>query len=147
MTHIEYYGDKKYQLAQKFACWIPIYPEKDIIADFARLNTDGFLVIAMGNACDGPSGPTKDTKNSMRGAWIHDVLYKFIRLGLLTKKYRKVADKILKKALKKDGMGFIRRSCWYFFVKHFASFAADPNSPDEVLMAPEKEYWGILDLR
>jgi hypothetical protein len=147
MTHIEYYDNKKYQLAQKFACWVPIYPEQDIVTDFARLNTDGFLVIDMGNACDGPSGPTIDTKNSMRGAWIHDVLYDFIEKGLLPKKYRKVADKIFKKALKKDGMEFIRRNIWFLAVKYFGASSADPNNPDEIITAPDKQHWGILDLR
>lgn len=72
-------------------------------------------------AWDGPSGPTIDTKNSMRAALIHDILYQAIREKELPKKCRAKADKLFLELLKEDGMFCIRRWIWYLSVRAFGA--------------------------
>ena len=66
----------------------------------------------MGYAWDGPSGPTIDTKNFMRGSLVHDGLYQLMREGLLAhEEYRKSADDLLRDICVEDGMSKFR--AWY----------------------------------
>jgi hypothetical protein len=44
-------------------------------------------------------------------------------------------------------MEFIRRNIWFLAVKYFGASSADPNNPDEIITAPDKQHRGILDLR
>lgn len=89
------------------------------------------LTIRAGYMWDGPSGPTIDTKNFMRGALIHDALYQLIREDYLKMNDRKQADKILRKVCLEDGMSRIR--AWYIYtaVHHFAEWAATPKEDGE----------------
>ena len=58
-----------------------------------RLNTKGHLIIKRSYAWDGPSGPTIDTKNFMRGSLVHDALYQLMRHEHLSSdEWRAVAD-------------------------------------------------------
>ena len=43
-------------------------------------------------AWDGPSGPTIDTRNSLRASLVHDVLYQAMREGGLPRTFRRRAD-------------------------------------------------------
>lgn len=74
---------------------------------------DGMLTIQKHYAWDGPSGPTFDTKTFMRGSLIHDALYQLIREGVLDKKYREQADRILKAICLYSGMNKFR--AWYVY--------------------------------
>ena len=78
---------------------------------------NGTVSIRQSFRWDGPSGPTFDTPTFMRGALIHDALYKLIRHKFAIS--RAVADKILRVQCKKDGMGFVRRWYVWFFVRLF----------------------------
>ena len=69
---VSYRKGYKYQLAEDFSQYVAIYPEKDIKTQFIHLAMDGRLTILSGYAWDGPSGPTIDTKSSIRGSLIHD---------------------------------------------------------------------------
>jgi len=110
MKCIAYKSGYKYQTKKSYTLKIHLTPPADIITDGVRLNTDGTLWIKEGYAWDGPSGPTIDTPSFMRGSLVHDVLYQLIRKGHLDrKKYRKIADDILREICKEDGM-------WTFFV-------------------------------
>lgn len=91
---------------------------------FFRLDNDGLLTVFRGYCWDGPSGPTIDTKNFMRGSLVHDVLYQAIRLGHLPASLRKVADLELDKLLKVDGMWWPRRRYVYRSLRVFGSRAA-----------------------
>jgi hypothetical protein len=75
---IKYSRGYKYQLEETFVINIPIKPEKPCQNKWASLNSEGRLVIEEGYAWDGPSGPTFDTKNFMRGSLVHDILYQFM---------------------------------------------------------------------
>ncbi len=85
------------------------------------------VTIKRGYAWDGPSGPTIDTKNFMRGSLIHDFLYQCIREGLLGKGYRKFADQLLRDMCREDGMSWFRASYIYLGVRFFAGFAVEPK--------------------
>jgi len=61
-----------------------------------------------GMLSDGPSGPTIDTKNFMRGAFIHDGIYRAIRHGLIPYSKKPYADVVLYCVIKEDGMSSFR---------------------------------------
>lgn len=100
----------KYQLIEPFSLFISIKTHY-AVTEYILLHTDGKLTIRSGYAWDGPSGPTIDTKNFMRGALIHDALYQLIRMTHLPPKYRRIADDILYELCRKDGMSRFR--AWY----------------------------------
>jgi len=137
MKHIFYKEGYKYQLAEEYSISVPIKPKTTIMSDFILLTTKGELIINKGYAWDGPSGPTIDTKNFMRGSLVHDALYQLMKeKSLDRKKYRKIADKILIQCCKEDGMNFIRRSWVYTGVRLFAGFAANPINKKIIKKAP-----------
>ena len=72
-----------------------------------------------GYAWDGPSGPTIDTKDSLRASLIHDILYQAIIDKQLSLRDRKLADRIFLRILKEDGMNLVRRYIWYWAVRLF----------------------------
>jgi hypothetical protein len=82
----------------------------------AKLNwckfAKGKLVIYKGYAWDGPSGPTIDTKNFMRGSLVHDAYYQLMREGYIEPGvWRKYADDELRRICIEDGMSRFR--AWY----------------------------------
>ncbi len=86
-------------------------------------------------AWDGPSGPTIDTRDFMRGSLVHDALYQLMRLSTLDYKvYRKRADEILKEICLEDGMCSFR--AWYIYqaLHLFAESAARPREEPEVVI-------------
>ncbi len=91
---------------------------------FLECLSDGFVVIRKGYSWDGPSGPTVDTDNFMRGALIHDALYQLIREGCIHIKHRDHADRLLQSICLRDGMSKFR--AWYVYqsVKYFGKSAA-----------------------
>ena len=112
---------------------INIKPAKDIDFKFVSLSLRGVLTIKKYYAWDGPSEPTIDTKDFMRGSLVHDALYQLMRLGALDHKvYRKRADEILKEICIEDGM--CRFRAWYVYqaVHIFAAGAARPQKEPEV---------------
>jgi len=92
-----------------------------------RIDSDGLLTIKAGYSWDGPSGPTIDTKNFMRGSLIHDALYQLLREGVLQPEQRKRADEILREICLEDGMSKIRAWWVYHAVRLCAAKAAKPD--------------------
>lgn len=80
---------------------------------------------------DGPSGPTLDSSDTMRGSLVHDVLYQAIRMGLLPASYRLAADNVLYRICREDGMGELRAQAWLKGVRWFAGYAARPKPDGE----------------
>ncbi len=78
-----------------------------------EISSDGTLFIRKGYAWDGPSGPTIDTKNFMRGSLVHDALYQLIREKILPESYRKKADQLLRDICIADGMSKFRANYVY----------------------------------
>ncbi len=134
---IIYYQEKnaKYWLRQDYSLFIGILGY-NIKTDFVELRKDGWLLIRKGFVWDGPSGPTFDTKDSMRGSLVHDVLYMLMRLGLLPQSCRQTADKLLHDICNEDGMLEVRADIWEAAVEDFAAGAAKLGTEPPILTAP-----------
>ena len=124
MKVIKYKDGYKYQLAETYSTKIGIFPDAHVRHDYISLSPHGFLSIRKGYAWDGPSGPTIDTKNFMRGSLVHDALYQLIREGLLPLSDRENADAELRRICMEDGMSAVR--AWWVFqgVRIFGDTAA-----------------------
>jgi hypothetical protein len=123
----------KYQLMDDYSVQLDIKPTQDIKFRFLSLSSEGLLTIRKFYAWDGPSGPTIDTRDFMRGSLIHDALYQLMRLNALDYKiYRKRADEILKEICLEDGMCWFRAWYVYQMVQLFAEGAARPREEPEV---------------
>ena len=108
---LKYHDGYKYQLHETYTVQTCIYPPYDIVTEYISLTKEGLLTLKEGYACDGPSGPTVDTKNFIRGAFGHDGLYQLMRTKLLDCGWRPTVDNELVRWCKEDGMCWIR--CWW----------------------------------
>jgi hypothetical protein len=136
MTCIRYGAGYAYQLRAGYRVLLPELADLTRAAQFTtwlELWPDGTLVISPGYAWDGASGPTYDSKSSMRASLVHDALYQLMRLGLLSQSFRRAADEIFHRMCKEDGMLTPRAWLWYQVVRIFAKPATDPaaESPDQ----------------
>ena len=103
----------------------------DVSTSYLELSPSGLLRVKAGYAWDGASGPTFDTKSSMRGSLIHDACYQLIRLKKIPVSYRKHADALLEKLCLEDGMWKVRAHLWERGVRWFAGLCAKPGSEKE----------------
>lgn len=103
----------KYKLLRNYAINTVFRPANRIECEFVELGTDGVLLIRRCYAWDGPSGPSIDTENFMRGSLVHDALYQLIEYQHLTMNDRLKADKLLRKICRQDGMSLFR--AWYVY--------------------------------
>jgi hypothetical protein len=142
---IHYRSGYEYQLKKTVTLSTRIRPDEEVVIDgFVRLGVDGTLEIRNGYAWDGPSGPTIDTRNFMRGSLVHDALYQLMREADLDKAtWRKTADEELVRFCGLDGMSRVRR--WWVLkaVRRFADLAASPASRKPISRAPH----GCIDTR
>jgi len=136
MDRIKYKSGYKYQLVESYSLYVYIFPKEDIHTEYIDLNTAGLLIIKSGYASDGPSGPTIDTKSSMRGAFVHDALYPLMRMELLPLDCRKQADKELRRICIEDKMWEWRANSWYKSVRKMAEGSALPENKKEIHVAP-----------
>lgn len=126
----------KYQLAESYSQVISLYPGSPIQTDYVRLTVSGVLTIMAGYAWGGPSGPTFDTKNFMRGSLVHDALYQLIRLGHLPPRAKDDADNLLYAMCLEDGMGALRAAWVRLGVQVGGAASIRPDAEPEVLEAP-----------
>jgi hypothetical protein len=135
--HIKYRAGYKYQLAETYQTQTNIIPPYRIITPFICLDIEGVLTVISGYAWDGPSGPTFDTKDFMRGSLVHDAFYQLMRENFLDHDhYRKFVDMELKRICLEDGMDHLRANAVYDAVRLFAHNASDPKHNKEVITAP-----------
>lgn len=127
----------KYQLTDDYKIEIGI-KGYSVETTYLILNTTGELGITAGYAWDGPSGPTIDTLNFMRGSLVHDAMYQLIRIKEIPPHYKAYADLILKKICLEDGMSNFRANYVYQAVKLFGGASAKPDSekPDQKICVP-----------
>lgn len=138
MECITYRAGYKYQLKENYSIRIDIKPPALIDTDYLALTTDGILTVKKGYAWDGPSGPTIDTPNFMRGSLIHDALYQLMRERLLDEEtHRETADRLLQGICLEDGMSSLRAWLVYQAVHYFGEPSADPANDKPVTKAPE----------
>ena len=93
--------------------------ELELINDIPNIEFDWFSVsnrkiqIKKGYAWDGASGPTINTKDTIKVSLIHDCLYQAMRLGIIDESNRKTADKELRDQMIKASCWKIRAYIWY----------------------------------
>ena len=133
---IYYKSGYKYQLDTSYSVITSIMPKECIDTEFIKLYPNGTLLIRKDYAWDGPSGPTVDTKNFMRGSLTHDALYQIIRQGYLPRASRLQADLELKRICLEDGMSKIRAWWVYHGVRLGGGPAANPKNVKKVQTAP-----------
>ena len=133
---VKYKKGYKYQLADTITFSVPVFVSQSIDAGYIFLNPKGVLVIYKGYAWDGASGPTYDDRYNMRASLVHDALYQLMRMDLLSKEYREVADHIMYTILLEDGMLRLRAKYYYWAVRKFAGKFADSKNRKKVYEAP-----------
>lgn len=140
MDFIRYKEGYKYQLSEDYKHNLAITIAQPIENGFLSLRpvsmSRAVLTCHAGYVWDGPSGPTIDTLNFMRGSLVHDALYQLMREWKLPGYYRKLADQYLYEICRDDGMSRIRAWYVYVSVRKFAKKAAQKNGRP-VLTAPK----------
>lgn len=149
MDSIKYRDGYKYQLAEDYQIQTTIYPKADIITEYIFLTMQGLLTVKEGYSWDGASGPTIDTKSSMRAGLVHDAFYQLLRGELISQHYREAADGLLRDLMIEDAMkirkewpefmkklAIMRAKAWYWSVRKFAMSAANPENDKKVMCAP-----------
>jgi hypothetical protein len=131
----------KYRLEDEFSYDVGIRPRiaSQGNGGFLSLTGAGVLRFSPGYRWDGPSGPTIDTKNFLRGSLVHDGLYQLLREGDLAPEYRSKADQIIRRICVEDGMSRFRAWYAYWALRLFGSFAAKRRSDAVVETAPGNE--------
>jgi hypothetical protein len=129
----------KYQIDGDFSVLLPELADParpPIRTKWIELDPDGTLRLKDGYASDGPTDPAIDTPSFMRGAFAHDGLYALIRMGLLPQSARPIADKILRRLCREDGMFSVRAWWVHLGVKYGGGPSADPASTAPIRCAP-----------
>ncbi len=139
MKCISYKTGYKYQLGEDYLVDISIQPDIDIeVPGYIALNSNGRISIKKSYAWDGPSGPTVDTLDFMRGSLVHDALYQFMRAEKLDRNiYKEPADRLLQKMCKEDGMSAIRAWWVYRGLRYGGDSATKPVNKKPVVQAPQ----------
>lgn len=133
---IKYKNGYKYQLTETYEVDTGLHHTENIQTELICLTVAGKLTIRKHYAWDGASGPTIDTKSSMRGSLVHDALYQLIRMGLLPEHYKEQADTLFEQICKDDGMWAVRASLWERAVSWFGRGSATAGKTKEILIAP-----------
>jgi hypothetical protein len=134
---IRYRSGYKYQLAEGYSVKVSVTPNEPVKTEFITLSADGTLAIKRGYAWDGPSGPTIDTRNFMRGSLVHDALYQLMRdAGLSKEQWRDEADLELKRICLEDGMSRLRAWWVHRGVRLGGDPSASPESRKPIKTAP-----------
>jgi len=133
-----YKSGYKYQATKDFWIKLPEGPEKVVRTWFIEYRPDGWLWIRRGYAWDGPSGPTIDTHTFIRGSLVHDALYQLMRMGLIPVSLKEMADNVLHRMCREDGMLW-PRAAYVYKAMAFSGAAIDPGNQKLELVAPENK--------
>lgn len=133
---MKYKSGYKYQLAETISIQTCITPPVNVSTYMLNLDPNGTLTIDRGYAWDGPSGPTIDTKNTLTPSLMHDAIYQLIRMELIAKSWRLIADEEIGRMMKERGVWWLRRKLWVRELKKFGGPAADPRNRKQILTAP-----------
>ena len=107
-------GEAWYELTKPLVCLQTGIQSYNFRNEVINLAIDGCLILSKGFWWDGRSGPALDTVNTLRSSAFHDALYELIIIAVLPKSVRVLADILMRKIDKEDGVNFIRR--WYSHV-------------------------------
>ena len=141
---IKYFVTRKYKIKLDIIPYAPIclsFTTEDVNGDvvhipIATMDMEGNTVIYPRYAWDGASGPTWDTLSTMIASLVHDLIYQFIRLGLIDPKYKTYADEMLKVIGIEDGMWKFRAGYYQLAVSLLADGCTKPSSERKELIAP-----------
>lgn len=134
---IRYREGYKYQLAEDYRVATPIVTGTLVEHEFYSLLGNGDLLVRRGYAWDGASGPTFDTKSSMRPSMVHDCFCQMMRDRTLDYgEWQDRVNELFRLMCVEDGMWGWRAALWHRAVE-FAD-AGNPNQgpDDKVLEAP-----------
>ncbi|PRQ05076.1 DUF1353 domain-containing protein [Enhygromyxa salina] len=134
----EHHRRYKYKLHRPYDVDTGIVPPRRLAVadDYVVLDADGRIYIKAQYAWDGPSGPTRDTLDFMRGSLVHDALYQLMRENLLPRSHRDDADRLLERMCCEDGMSKLRAARVYWAVKHFGASHTNPRPGPPLIVAP-----------
>lgn len=135
--YIKYTDGWKYQLNEDYSCQTGIEGHA-AVTPYITLELDGKITIKAGYAWDGPSGPTIDSKDFMRGSLVHDSLYQLIRDKHIPESLRDNADVLLRRHCEQDGMWSVRAWWVYKAVRAFGKGAVGKDGRHPVIYAPYK---------
>lgn len=134
---IGYREGYKYQLAQEYKVSTSILPDEDIVHDFFALSIDGTLTVKKGYAWDGASGPTFDTKSSMRPSLVHDCFCQMMREELLSyNRWQNRVNRLFYTHCLEDGMWAWRAKLWYAAVEFANAGRPDGTEGNPIVYAP-----------
>lgn len=135
MKQIKYIKKKtKYRLEEEYSAMTGIIgfeAETPLI----KLTLIGKLTVRYGYGFD-PSGPTIDTKSSLRGSLEHDAFFELMRLGFIPLSEMDYINDRLEYVCKQDGMLDFRAEAWDFMLDRLGKSSADPKNKPEILTAP-----------
>jgi hypothetical protein len=135
MKQIKYIEKKtKYRLEEEYSAHTGLIGYT-VQTPLIKLTPIGVLIISYGYGFD-PSGPTIDTKSSLRGSLEHDALYELMRLGLIPLSLLDVVNDRLEIVCKEDGMLDLRAELWDFMLDRVGESSADTKNNPEILTAP-----------
>ncbi len=133
-------GSYKYQLMEKYVHETGWALDAAVAGKgrWVAMSKTGRLTLKKGYAWDGPSGPSIDTKNFMRGSLVHDACYQLMREKHLPQARRKAADELLWMICLADGMSQTRADYVYHAVRTFGASAARPRKKPKpvIIKAP-----------
>ena len=133
ITHKKY----KYKTTRLYHLMLRFKPLANINGRYYQFLTNGYLLICKDYVWDGASGPTLDTKNTMRASCVHDVLYQMIREQKLRLEMKDNADKELARIMEEDWKACniltktwnkVRSSYYYWGVRLFGRWSCVPGS-------------------
>lgn len=144
---MKYRKGYKYQLDEDDSIFLGDYYDKEtgeelkapriFSADTKYFSLDrGMLTAKSGYAWDGASGPTIDTRNSMRGSLFHDVGYQMMREKIIPLEYKDYFDAVFYHLLINSGMSKLRAWIWYNAVRDFGKSSTLPENDRPILEAP-----------
>lgn len=108
---IFYKAGYKYQLYKEYIIFVPWLDGYQVNKKFFLID-DGTIIIKEGYCWDGPSGPTFDSKSTMRASLVHDVLCQCMAYDLLPKIIWRDSNDLLYKMMVEDGAWKWRAKMW-----------------------------------
>lgn len=131
---MEYTCGYKYQIRNEMRFRLPKeFDGFDIDTGYIALR-DCVLTIRRGYAYNGASGPTFDTKNSMRPTAFHDAMYQLLVEQTLSRHLKPLIDELFQELLRQDGMSAIRSAIWHRGVDRHGTNASIRNR--NIMVAP-----------
>ena len=123
-------------LSEDYESKTAIRPYAPVELPHMSLTMDGVLTLRERYASDGASGPAIDTDSLIRGAFAHDAKYQLIRLGLVPRESKAIADNELYADCIEDGM-WRARAAWIWWGVHRGGIGATrPSHEPMVYSAP-----------